>query len=363
MVKIFNTRLKLLTLYLEDQGSADCQRVIQDLRSQIAQIPTDAFSVQRIYRQIEQAWGDSFWRYLTKQKIEFLKTQVAPLLRFASNVDVAAATFTNKVERLKTEILEGNPKPATLESIAEDVSYLPDFVHEDPKLQQSIQICLSARLRSATVPELTQIVADLAEQMKNRRERPSSFVEIDLADQIATRGFITLGDGGEQVYVEEYRQRVETKILELVVVHPTIEAIERGERVTDLQLIALERSLKQELGSGSIQLTQGNIRKAFDMKVTSLLGFLRELLDLREVPDYEAIVQRNFEQHIAQRQYNANQIRFLRAVQSVFLQKRRLEMADLYEEPLNRFGEDVVERWFTEEQVQEILNLIEQLAA
>ena len=79
--------------------------------------------------------------------------------------------------------------------------------------------------------------------------------------------------------------------------------------------------------------------------------------------DYETVVQRNFEQYIAERQYNADQIRFLRAVQNVFLQKRRIEMADLYDEPLDRFGEDAVERWFTEQDVQEILALTERLAA
>jgi len=44
--------------------------------------------------------------------------------------------------------------------------------------------------------------------MKNRRQRRSSFVEIDLADRIATSGYITLGEGREQDYIEGYRQPV-----------------------------------------------------------------------------------------------------------------------------------------------------------
>jgi hypothetical protein len=53
------------------------------------------------------------------------------------------------------------------------------------------------------------------------RKRPT-FIEIDLADRIASSGYITLGEGGEQVYVEEYRQRVEAKVLEIVETHSTI---------------------------------------------------------------------------------------------------------------------------------------------
>jgi len=59
-VKIFNTRLKLLEFYLNNQESVDCQQVIQALRQQIGQIPLDAFSVQQVYSQVEEAWQDSF---------------------------------------------------------------------------------------------------------------------------------------------------------------------------------------------------------------------------------------------------------------------------------------------------------------
>lgn len=99
------------------------------------------------------------------------------------------------------------------------------------------------------------------------------------------------------------------------------------------------------------------------MKVNSLLAFLRELMEIETLPDYQEVVRRNFEEFIVQRQFNANQMRFLRAVQNVFLKNRRLEVADLYEEPLDRFGEDAVERWFTEEEVDDLIEFTEQFAA
>ena len=47
---------------------------------------------------------------------------MAPLLRFAANVDVAAESFTNKVVRLELQIPQGRPSPDLLESIVDDVS-------------------------------------------------------------------------------------------------------------------------------------------------------------------------------------------------------------------------------------------------
>jgi type I restriction enzyme R subunit len=112
-----------------------------------------------------------------------------------------------------------------------------------------------------------------------------------------------------------------------------------------------------------VQLSESNIRKAFNLKVNSLLWFLRELFEIEGLPDYQDVVRRNFKNFIAQRQFNSNQIQFLRAVQNVFLKKRRLKVPDLYEAPLDRFGEDAVERWFTEEEVDDLIEFAAQLVA
>lgn len=106
---------------------------------------------------------------------------------------------------MKLEILADGAKPGTLASIAEDVSRLPDFVFEDSQRRDSANLCLSSRLRSATLEELNRIIADLSSQMKNRCQRPSSFVEIDLSEPDCYQWLYYLGEGGEQVYIEEYR--------------------------------------------------------------------------------------------------------------------------------------------------------------
>ena len=91
----------------------------------IDRIPQDSFPVKKVLADVEQAWTDNFWTLLTPAKNEFLRLKVAPLLRFAANVDVAGETFTHKVERLKLQTLQGNPTPQLLQSVMEDVSLLP----------------------------------------------------------------------------------------------------------------------------------------------------------------------------------------------------------------------------------------------
>jgi hypothetical protein len=47
---------------------------------------------------------------------------------------------------------------------------------------------------------------------------------------------------------------------------------------------------------------------------------------------------------------------------ALLLEKRKLDAADLYEPPLMNFGADALERWFTEKEVDEIVEFAKQLA-
>jgi len=362
LVSLFNTRLKILERHLPDHTAEAFRQAVSDIRTMIARIPRDSFPVKKVWVQIASAWDDDFWTLITPTKLDFLRLQVAPLLRFAPDVDVAAETFTHKVERLKLQILQTTPSPQLLQSIAEDVSLLPDIA-ELVRSSPSAALALSSDLPTSTPAQLTQMIRDLAPQMKNRRDRPSAFLKIDLPDFIANHGYISVGEGGQQILIEEYKRRIDARVLEIVEKHPALTALREGREVTDEQLVDLERTLHRELGRDDIQLSSRNIRIAYGLRVDNFLAFLRHLLALDMLPDYPQVVQRGFEQHIQAHNYKAEQIRFLRSVQEVFLAKRSLVEADLYDPPLTNFGRNAVERFFTPQQIGDLLNLTQSLAA
>lgn len=362
LVALFNTRLKLLENYLGVQWSPEAMRVKTDLRAMVERIPRDSYSVKQVLPQIGELWDDFFWQFLDPRKIDLLRLKVGPLLRYAADVDVAKETFTHKVERLRIVVLGGRDTTDLVQSIAEDASRLPDFVREVAERAAAINFCLSPALASATPAQLDQIIDVLAGQMRFRKAADSAFLVLDLPDYIATRGYILLFGGVQEMYVETYRQMVEERVLDLVANHPTVRAIEQGQAVSDQQLLALERSLRQELGAPGVELNEDNIRKAFAKRVGSLMEFVRYMLELDGIPDYQEIVRRQFDAYMgAHTEYSADQLRFLRAVQNVFLQKRRLAMPDLYSPPLTAFGADAADRWFTREQLEEMLELAERL--
>jgi len=181
LVTIFNTRLKQLELDLDAQASPDFQRTVRDLRAQISQIPQDSFLVKRVLPEIEPAMSDAFWLHLNARDVEFLRLKVGPLLRYAPAVDVEAATFVSKVERLKWQRRASKDTTATIESIAEDVSRLPDFVVNDVTLKPIVELgATPARLAEASQDELNRLIDTLAPQMKNRRAQANTFLLLDL---------------------------------------------------------------------------------------------------------------------------------------------------------------------------------------
>lgn len=364
LVTIFNTRLNIARHYLNKQDSEDFKSTIFDLREMINRIPQDSFQVKKTFPQISQVWEDSYWQFWSGNKLDFLRLKISPLLRFVPNVDVEAETFTSKLERLKYQILIDKVAETTIESINEDVSRLPNFVLEKPFCRDSAELCISGQIRTATTQQLNAVIRNLAPEMKNRREKENLFITLDLPDYIATRGYITLSEGGERLFVEEYRERVEQKVRSLVETHPTVLAIRRGEAVSDEQLMALEKVLRETLSAADVQLTKDNIRKAYGFRVNSFLGFIRHLLELESLPNYETIVARKFEEFSAQHNYTGDQLTFLRALQSEFLRKDKLDLADLYDSnAIRRFGNNAVDKLFSETDKAKILQFTEQIVA
>jgi hypothetical protein len=86
-------------------------------------------------------------------------------------------------------------------------------------------------------------------------------------------------------------------------------------------------------------------------------------LALEIVADYVELVRRAFERFFDAHPYYADQIRFLRSAQEVFLKNKKLVEADLYEPPLTVFGRNAVERFFSPEEIRELLELAATLAA
>jgi type I restriction enzyme, R subunit len=366
LTRLFNTRLDIIAATFNRRDNPAYSQAIIDCRSMLTRVPSDSFLVRKVWQEVESAWTDEFWSSLNSQRIEFLRLKVAPLLRFVPDVDVAAETFANKVERLALSLLNATATPHQLESIAEDVSRLPQEVRARPTKAASSQLALSPDLAQATRAQLTEMIRELAPEMKNKRRSDNPFIAIDLPDFIATAQHVIVMPNGTPVHVEEYRKRIDQRILSIADEHPALLALREGRTPTSDQLIDLERILHNELEASDINFSDKAARAVYGLKWDNHVGFLgllRHVLALDAIPDYASVVGHSFEEHITSHHYTGDQIRFLRAVEDVFLSSRPLSESDLHDAPqLTAFGRNAVDRLFSPIQVEELVRLTEELA-
>lgn len=366
LTRLFNTRLDILAATLTKRNDPAHAQAILDCRTMLARVPTDSFLVRKMWQEIEQAWTDDFWSLITADRLNFLRLKIGPVLRFVTDVDVAAETFTNKVERLALARLTGAPPPDLLTSIAEDVSRLTQETRDRPANKAAADLALSTALANADRAQLTDLIRKLAPEMKNKRRVDGGFLRIDLPDFMAPGNEIIVGPAGTPVHVEEYRKRVDQRILALTDTHPGLIALRAGREPSSEQLIDLERVLHSGLAGSDIGFSDKVARQVYGLKWNNRVGFLglvRNVLSLDAIPDYGDVVARAFEEYITSNKYSADQIRFLRAVQEVFLSNQRLTEADLYDAPaLSAFGRNAVERYFGQSGARELVEFTQELA-
>lgn len=361
-VIIFNIRLAKLQFFLGDQQNPDAKRLIKNLRSDIADIPLEAFSVKKVYKEVKDAWQNDLWNYITRDKIDFLKLKIAPLLRFVPGINNEEAYFISKMERVGLNILQRKDLTTLIESVKEDISLLPTNLAQVAQHIRIINDILTNKFwQEVNLTKIDETKETLAPIMKYKQPKPSLVIELGLDDIIESRKWVILRKDNEKVYIEEYRKRVEAKILELADKHPAIIKLKAREELNIDDLLDLELTLSKELKAEDISLDEENMLKAYGVKVGSFVDFLKHALNIEKIPSYEDIVKKAFDAFILEHNYNADQSRFLRAVQNVFVQRRKLEPADLYEEPFTNFGSNAVDKLFTEEDVSELVALTRKL--
>lgn len=344
-------------------ATSDLSRLLQALRADLARVPMDSFTVRSAWPVVQAAWEANFWDYITPVKLEFLRLKVAPLLRFVPGVNIDEAFFISKIERCGLALLKGQELTTHVEALREDASLLPTSLPQVAAQRRHRDALLGAEFwQRPTLTRLDEVRDHLAPLMRHRDRRPSLVVELGLDDLIDSRRWVVTEPGGPRLMVEDYRTRVEARVRYLAQEHPTIQRLQAGEPVTLADLAALEQTLQQELASPEkLGLTLDNVRKTFGVQTSSLTDLLRHLLGLQHLTSFEDLVRQSFDAFISAHGYSAEQTRFLRTVQQVLLTTRHLHAADLYEPPFSNFGLNAVEKLFSQQDIEELLEMAQGL--
>jgi type I restriction enzyme R subunit len=354
--KIFVTRLYQLHFLLKN-GDERAEEVKTKLTNDIKSLPLESASIQEHMREVEKALSPTFWNTMGIDPINHMKTRIAPLMRYKQDVNPDEAYFTLRIEQLSLAILQNNI--AEIErlknAIGEDIQCLPLTINQvKAKEQLIIEVANPIFWNNITYEKAQKLGQEFAPLMKYKLSEPRPTIKLDIDDVIQEAGTIEFGPLPSQMYVKTYLEKVEQRIKDLADKHPTILKIKNDEVLNEEDL----RNLETTLNGPDLYITEEVLQKAFKQSKGTLVQFIKNVLGLYKFPDSRTKIEDAFKTFMVEKNYlNADQVNFLRTIQTVFMRKHHVEYSDLFEPPFTNFGVNAPIPLFQDEDLKEVIQI------
>lgn len=360
--KIFLLRIRQLNHFLRKKDDEHAEQLKQKLMEDIKALPHESISVKDHIRDVELALSPKLWERVGIKPIDFLKTKITPLMRYKQNVEVNEVSFALKVEQLSLAILENNEAEIDRlrEGIGEALNCLPLTIREVKAKEELLDKAVSKSFwKSIGYEDAQMLLNEFGPLMRYKRPEPRPAIVLDIDDMIQQREQIEYGPmpSIKTDYIEDYLAKVERKIKKIAEEHPTINKIRRDEVITEEDL----RNLEKTLNSPELFITEEVLQKAYKQHKGTLVQFIKKILGLYEFPDPEKRIAEAFKTFMIEKNYlNADQVNFLRTLQTVFTKKRHVEYKDLFESPFT-FWPTAPIPLFQESELKEVLSICHNL--
>ncbi len=363
--KIFLVRLQQLRQFEKKRDTRNAELVRAKLIADVETLPKDSVSVRERLQDVELALSPKLWDRKGLDPIDFLKTRISPLMRYKPGVNLNEASFVQRCEQLTLAIMTDN-KPEIdrlADEIAETLRCLPLTIREVLEKETLIDKAGAKSFwKNPTIEDAQTLLTELSPLMKYKRPEPRPTITLDIDDVTERVEMVEYGPvtSPKSDYVTEYRAKVEERIKRLATGHPTIQKIKRDESLTEQDL----RKLEEALVRPELYVTEQNLQKIYSQPMGTLVEFIRKVLGLYEFPDPQQQVAEAFRTFMVEKNYlNANQVNFLRTVQTVFEKKHHIEYSDLFEPPFRSFGPNAPVPLFLEDDLKQVIDLCSHLEA
>ena len=348
-----------------DSGQADiAAREIAKLRLQIATLPKNSVVIKEAAAALARQEDENFWINLTHERLEFLRAEIKPLFRTVSEADFKAMRFERDLLEYSLALLNEDKEQAKTikEAIIEQISELPlsvSFVKLEEALIRAAQT--SHFWAKAKEDAFDDMVAKLGPLMKFREQSfGQEQTHLDLADELHKKVWVEFGPQHEAVSVSRYREMVEALIVELTEHNPVLQKIKNGEDVSNDEANELAELLHEE----HPHITEALLRQVYKNRKAHFIQFIRHILGIEVLQSFPDTVSAAFDRFIrAHTTLNSRQLEFLSLLKSFIVEREKVEKRDLINTPFTVIHPRGIRGVFSPDEINEILQLTERLAA
>lgn len=363
-VRLFETKLDKLEL-AESLGKNDIiQNTIQKLREDIQKLPANNVVVLESKNKIDKL-TDTFWQRLNEEKKNYVRKEIAPLMRTRTGEDYKAMSFEIKIIQYSIAKMQDDENSQTKtttieEALIELVSDLPLSVNIVAKQEKLIhEILQNNYLHKANKNSLEKLIKDIAPLMKYREEgiKPDQD-SFNLRDITVEKEYIEFGPANERITIHKYREKVEALVKKLEAENQLLQKIKQGESLSEQEI----NELVDTLAENDPYPTEENLQKAFDARKVHFIDLIRYIMGIGGLLTFTDKVSEAFAEFIAEHNtLTAKQIQFLHTLQNFIIENGELSKKDLVQEPFTKLHARGLLGLFNKQLQQEILKFTDQL--
>lgn len=363
-VKLVGLRLDKIEVASATGNTDIAAREVVKLRNQIAALPQNSVVIKEAAAQLARLDDDNFWLTLYHDKLEFLRAEINPLFRTVSGADFKAMRFERDVLEYTLAVLQEEKERAeTLkEGIVEQISELPlsvPFVKLEEELIRAAQTPLY--WSKADEDSFDEMVAKLGPLMKFREQNTGQEqIHLDLMDELHKKEWVEFGPQNEAVSVSRYREMVENLIAELTEHNPILQKLKNGNPVNSDEAEQLAELLHEE----HPHITENLLRQVYRNRKARFIQFIRHILGIEVLKSFPDEVSAAFDQFIrAHTTLNSRQLEFLNLLKNFIIEREKVEKKDLINVPFTVIHPQGIRGVFNPNEINEILQLAQTLAA
>lgn len=361
-VRLFEARIKKLEVALSIKDEAIVNKTKVQIIRDIKMLPENNVIVLDGKRHIDYVLRDNFWLAISEDELEYLRMNVAPLMRSKSEADFKAMRFELDIVEVSTAKLSHDQDrfENLKEGVIETVSELPLTVNVVAAQRESIEKITGTNFwLNCTDDDLDEMSLRLGTLMRFREQFSRELLRTDLMDLLTVKEYIEFGPKHERLSMPQYRQKVEDFIRELVKTNMSLQKLIVGEDLTEEEIDELAQILRDQYPN----ITEYILQEIYDNQSAKFIQFIKHILGLEPLATFTETVSMAFDDFIRKHNYGQYQIQFLLTLKTYILQRGKIERRDLVNAPFTQLHPEGIRGIFKPSEIDEILGLTQKISS
>lgn len=364
-VKLFGLRLDKLELAYEANIETTILEESKRLQQQIALLPANSVVIKDNSKAVTKVNTPEFWSTISNDKIDFLKSEILPLMRTVSGVDFKAMRFEKDVLEVSLAKMQSEDEKYDMlkDALIERISDLPLSLNIVAKQQELIKdaqrINFWNNIKEDSFNRLIDKLSPLARYI-DTRENTSGPSKFNFEDELVAKEMVEFGPQNEAVSISRYKEMVEEKVKELMESNPILQKIVEGNTISQDEIDELANELHEE----NPHITIGLLRRVYQNRKAKFIQFIKHILGLEVLETFNESVANAFDAFIAEHSdLSSRQLQFLDILKKYILEKGNLEKKNLIESPFTMIHPEGIRGVFSPKEINEILQLTNKILA